>query len=235
MLARRWPAEPEENIARLFLERGVFELKMEFRDEAPDFADVLQVRPIHTGFQLKYAGPDTHDHAETIPHHRLFRIDTHEKLSVGASISITSRIKTARSTPWTGTIWPTTAGPCARGMRIVGCWRCKRLLPSKTSRWRGQISGLRSIRPCSSQPFGQQVEGLSRFKFNTYVIQAVQRQLKSRGADNKLSIMRVTGFESRPRPEYALNFTAILYITQIRRNWGQLSGMGEFCGWEFRS
>jgi Tc toxin complex TcA C-terminal TcB-binding domain len=69
---------PDFHSAPLKLRRGCFELIVTVVHAQPDFADPADVEPRHTGFQLKYAGPDTGGELHTIPHSRLYRhqVDT---------------------------------------------------------------------------------------------------------------------------------------------------------------
>ena len=57
------------------LKRGVYEIDDRVRRSVgPRFERDEDARPQHTGFQLKYAGPDTDDRLIALPHHRLFRV-----------------------------------------------------------------------------------------------------------------------------------------------------------------
>jgi hypothetical protein len=53
------------------LRRGAYDLTVEFVHCPPVF-DRKDVKPAHTGFQLKYSGPDTDGKLVAIPHERLF-------------------------------------------------------------------------------------------------------------------------------------------------------------------
>jgi hypothetical protein len=74
LLNHRWVGEdaPAADETSLALRRGVYQLMIEFEQPAPEFERIEDVCPQVTGFQLKYAGPDTDDETVTIPLKRLF-------------------------------------------------------------------------------------------------------------------------------------------------------------------
>jgi hypothetical protein len=72
LLAHRWPGEEERHISSLSLKRGAYDLIIELRRPTPEFHDDEKIRPQHTGFQLKYAGPDSGGRRVAVPHDRLF-------------------------------------------------------------------------------------------------------------------------------------------------------------------
>lgn len=83
ILRHQWPGEPDHRSSALWLKRGVYELIVEFAEPAPSFLSEEQARAQHTGLQVKYAGPDTHDRRVEIPHDRLFAVCKHETLGSG--------------------------------------------------------------------------------------------------------------------------------------------------------
>jgi hypothetical protein len=84
LLSHRWPDEHCPEVACLDLERGAYELAIHFVQRPPKYAgDDEQICPEHTGFQLKYSGPDSKDQLVEVPHHQLFRIQKNETLAAG--------------------------------------------------------------------------------------------------------------------------------------------------------
>ena len=59
ILSHHWPGEEEHRASSLPLRRGVYEVMAELVQPAPEFDDEAQVRRQHTGFQVKYSGPDS--------------------------------------------------------------------------------------------------------------------------------------------------------------------------------
>ena len=72
LLNHNWPGEIGSPVQCLRLRRGAYEITVDFKQPSPDFTNQKPHRQ-HTGFQVKYSGPDTHDHLVQIPHDRLFR------------------------------------------------------------------------------------------------------------------------------------------------------------------
>ena len=72
ILNHRWPGDtnPERNMPRL--RRGAYHIVVEYSQPAPEFAGP-HVHPHHTGFQVKYAGPDSEGCLVCLPLHRLYR------------------------------------------------------------------------------------------------------------------------------------------------------------------
>ena len=83
ILSHHWPSEEERPSSALPLRRGAYELTAEFVQPAPDFASDEQVIPQHTGFQVKYSGPDSGNRRVEIPHSRLFLVAKHQTLGEG--------------------------------------------------------------------------------------------------------------------------------------------------------
>jgi hypothetical protein len=83
LLSHNWPGEHDHRSSALALKRGAYELSVEFAHPSPAFLNEEQVHPQHTGFQLKYCGPDSYDKRIEIPHHRLFLIAKDESLGSG--------------------------------------------------------------------------------------------------------------------------------------------------------
>ena len=83
LLSHHWPGEEEHRSSSLPLKPGVYELKAELIQPSPEFPSDEEILPQHTGFQVKYCGPDTHDKRAEIPHHRLFSIAKDQSLGAG--------------------------------------------------------------------------------------------------------------------------------------------------------
>jgi hypothetical protein len=85
LLTRRWPCEEERRFASMPLKRGAYDLVVELVRPTPEFCDGGHVCPQHTGFQLKYAGPDSDDRRVAIPHEKLFCVFKDKPLSDGVA------------------------------------------------------------------------------------------------------------------------------------------------------
>ncbi|HEX9597291.1 MAG TPA: neuraminidase-like domain-containing protein, partial [Anaerolineales bacterium] len=74
LLNHRWVGEdaPASAESSLNLRRGVYDLTIEFEQPQSEFMRAEDVCPQVSGFQLKYAGPDTDDEKITVPLQRLF-------------------------------------------------------------------------------------------------------------------------------------------------------------------
>ncbi|MFD0360697.1 neuraminidase-like domain-containing protein [Nocardia sp. GCM10030253] len=88
LLNRNWPGEnaPDCHSAPIELRRGSYEITVELRQPEPIFDRPEEVRPRHTGFQVKYTGPDTEDRLVAVPHRRLYRIHVEAPLDVGVVV-----------------------------------------------------------------------------------------------------------------------------------------------------
>ncbi|MGA2889853.1 MAG: hypothetical protein ABSE51_17540 [Terracidiphilus sp.] len=73
LLNHNWPGQTGPTVTFPKLKAGVYEITVEFSVPAPPFSTPDEHR-LHTGFQVKYKGPDSHDRMIEIPHSRLFRI-----------------------------------------------------------------------------------------------------------------------------------------------------------------
>lgn len=60
-------AAPSSYSKSVPLRRGAYDITVEFRQPEPDFDDADDVRKFHTGFVLKYTGPDTEDCLVQVP------------------------------------------------------------------------------------------------------------------------------------------------------------------------
>jgi len=72
ILNHNWPGQTGPTVPCPHLKSGAYDITVELVEPAPAFAHKHEPR-VHTGFQVKYAGPDTHDRLVQIPHSRLFR------------------------------------------------------------------------------------------------------------------------------------------------------------------
>ncbi|WP_431970063.1 neuraminidase-like domain-containing protein [Nocardia sp. bgisy134] len=75
LLNRGWSGEdaPDCHSAPIELRRGTYQITVELHQPQPTFDREEDVRPRHTGFQVKYTGPDTEDRLVAVPHRRLYR------------------------------------------------------------------------------------------------------------------------------------------------------------------
>ena len=73
VLNHHWPGETGSPMNCLRLRRGTYDITVDFKQPSPSFTGDKPHRQ-HTGFQVKYTGPDTDDHLVQIPHSRLFRV-----------------------------------------------------------------------------------------------------------------------------------------------------------------
>jgi hypothetical protein len=72
VLNHQWPGETEQERSVPRLRRGAYRITVEFAQPAPDFA-APHPHPQQTGFQLKYAGPDSGGIPITLPLKNLYR------------------------------------------------------------------------------------------------------------------------------------------------------------------
>src|SRR5205814_2019684 len=64
---------PDHISAPLHLKKGSYRIEIHFDQRQPLLKEEACIRPLHTGFQVKYTGPDTHSNLVTIPKDKLFR------------------------------------------------------------------------------------------------------------------------------------------------------------------
>jgi hypothetical protein len=72
VLNHEWPGNTEPDVREPCLRRGAYRITVEYSQPAPDLSTSHPHRK-RTGFQVKYAGPDTEDCLVTLPVHRLYR------------------------------------------------------------------------------------------------------------------------------------------------------------------
>lgn len=73
VLNHNWPGQTGPTQACPHLRAGVYDIVVEFTEPSPAFSTKKEHR-LHTGFQVKYMGPDSDDRMVEIPHSRLFRV-----------------------------------------------------------------------------------------------------------------------------------------------------------------
>ena len=81
LLRRHWHHEQDIDRAALHLRRGAYEIDVDLVQHEPDFVHPPLHRQ-HTGFQIKYRGPDTHERLTVLPRSHLFRTHVDHRLSV---------------------------------------------------------------------------------------------------------------------------------------------------------
>jgi hypothetical protein len=72
VLNHQWPGETGQPRGAPRLRRGAYRITVEYAQSAPDFTGA-HPRPQRTGFQLKYAGPDSDGRLVTLPLSHLYR------------------------------------------------------------------------------------------------------------------------------------------------------------------
>jgi hypothetical protein len=82
LLRHHWHGEEDLEPAAIRLERAAYELTVEFVQHPPEYLHAAEVRRQHTGFEIKYRGPDTQDRLRTIPPTQLFRLHKDGPMSV---------------------------------------------------------------------------------------------------------------------------------------------------------
>lgn len=73
VLNHHWAGETGLATPCVPLKGGAYDVCVDFLQPAPVFSSAKPARQ-HTGFQVKYSGPDTHERLIEVPHHRLFRV-----------------------------------------------------------------------------------------------------------------------------------------------------------------
>jgi hypothetical protein len=82
VLNHEWPGNKEPEIHEPRLRRGAYQIVVEYSQPAPDFSTGYPHKK-RTGFQVKYAGPDSEDCLVTLPIHRLYRDYQNQTLDQG--------------------------------------------------------------------------------------------------------------------------------------------------------
>jgi hypothetical protein len=81
LLRHHWHHEHDIDHASLHLRGGAYEIEVELVQHEPDFVHPPLHRQ-HTGFEIKYRGPDTQEHMSMLPRSHLFRTHVDQPLSV---------------------------------------------------------------------------------------------------------------------------------------------------------
>ncbi|HEX8351807.1 MAG TPA: neuraminidase-like domain-containing protein, partial [Pyrinomonadaceae bacterium] len=104
LLSHDWPAEgaPADCARPVTLKEGFYELSIEFERKPPAFDGPEDVCPQHTGFQLKYTGPDTDAVWSAVPHDKLFL--RHKDATLLDGIGLTGAARDFLSARYTGTV-----------------------------------------------------------------------------------------------------------------------------------
>jgi len=63
---------PSHESLPVCLSRGAYEIAVEYEQMAPEFLDDCDIHPTHTGFTVKYCGPDSEDQFVDLPRDKLF-------------------------------------------------------------------------------------------------------------------------------------------------------------------
>jgi hypothetical protein len=82
ILNHQWPGNTSPDRAMPRLRRGAYDIAIEYSQPAPDFSG-SHIHPQHTGFQVKYAGPDSDDCLVALPLARLYRDFKNQTLDQG--------------------------------------------------------------------------------------------------------------------------------------------------------
>ena len=83
LLRHHWQGEEDLHCESLQLRRGAYEMTVEFVQHSPEYLSKPdEVHPQHTGFEIKYSGPDSHHKLVAIPHDRLIRVLKSDTLAV---------------------------------------------------------------------------------------------------------------------------------------------------------
>jgi hypothetical protein len=83
VLSHHWEGEDEHRASALPLKAGAYQLRVEFTRPAPEFSADEDTRRQHSGFQVKYSGPDSDGQRTEIPHSRLFAVQKDQPLGDG--------------------------------------------------------------------------------------------------------------------------------------------------------
>ncbi|HTY26981.1 MAG TPA: neuraminidase-like domain-containing protein, partial [Mycobacterium sp.] len=86
ILSHHWDGEEQRPATALPLKRGAYEITAEFIQPTPAFDDDDDVRVQHTGFQVKYSGPDTDGLRTEIPHRVLFNTQIDQAMFDGIPV-----------------------------------------------------------------------------------------------------------------------------------------------------
>ena len=85
VLNHDWASNAEPEVHEPRLRRGAYQITVEYSQPAPDLS-ISPPRRQRTGFQVKYAGPDSEDCLVTLPVHRLYRDYQDQTLDQGIAL-----------------------------------------------------------------------------------------------------------------------------------------------------
>src|SRR5208282_1118988 len=83
VLSHQWPGDTGHERSASRLRRGAYQIVVEFQQPPPDFTVESHVYPQHTGFQVKYAGPDSNGCLVALPVEHLYRDLQNQTLASG--------------------------------------------------------------------------------------------------------------------------------------------------------
>ncbi|KAM7219247.1 hypothetical protein V8F06_005416 [Rhypophila decipiens] len=97
VLNKHWESGSERAHAHhsqpMTLHRGAYAITIKFRQTEPQFntkRDSVDAHSFHTGFEIRYSGPDTNDHFCVLPYARLFQCEKNSLLGTGVEIGSTA-------------------------------------------------------------------------------------------------------------------------------------------------
>ena len=92
LLNHRWRGEdaPDTRSGELVLQRGAYEIVVEFEQVQPTFATAEDICRRHCGFEIKYAGADSGERLVVVPLERLYRDYKTDRLSAGLGLTGTA-------------------------------------------------------------------------------------------------------------------------------------------------
>ena len=86
VLNHQWPGETEHERNMSRLRSGAYQIVVEFNQPAPDYSVEANIHPEHTGFQVKYAGPDSGGCLIALPVRHLYREFQDQTLDQGVQV-----------------------------------------------------------------------------------------------------------------------------------------------------
>ena len=95
VLSNQWPGETGHERSAPRLRRGAYQITITYSQPAPDFSVESQVRPHHTGFEVKYAGPDSHGRLVALPVKHLYRESQTQTLGTGITFLPKKHVRTS--------------------------------------------------------------------------------------------------------------------------------------------
>lgn len=93
VVRHHWPDCDDIASSALALRRGAYEIAVELVQCPPTDDDLEDARQLHTGFQLKYEGPDTQQQVSTVPFERLYIEKKDDTLAAGVDEAVTGNAR----------------------------------------------------------------------------------------------------------------------------------------------